>query len=97
MTETYIIIIEAAPARDATPPASVRLRQWLKVGLRAFELRCIDVREVTRSNKQCKCSNGSGLQVLPRNRADRVLPAAGMNTWHGVDCGVASSATGRQT
>ena len=37
------VIIRALPD-DA--PASVRLRRWLKLGLRTFGLRCVSVEEV---------------------------------------------------
>lgn len=40
--ETFIITIEAGD--HPTAPA-IRLRQWLKIGLRAFGLRVVDVSE----------------------------------------------------
>ena len=86
----YAVIVETAHLR----PHLARL--FKRIG-RQENVRVVDVREVTRSNKQRNCSNGSGLGSSGRAASDCVLPAAGMNTWHGVDCGVASSATGRQT
>jgi hypothetical protein len=39
----FALIVEALPD---SPPGVVRLRAWLKRGLRAFRLKCVDAREI---------------------------------------------------
>lgn len=39
----YVVTVEALPDRDGGPPAMLRLRSWLKSGLRAHRLRCVRI------------------------------------------------------
>lgn len=39
--ETFTITVESLPHQPGEPDAIVRLRQWLKLGLRGFKLRCV--------------------------------------------------------
>lgn len=43
--ERYTITVEPLPARPGEPEPAIRLRQWLKLALRAFKLRCVDVKQ----------------------------------------------------
>jgi len=44
MNERFIITIQAAPDDR---PVAIRLRQWLKIGLRGMKLRCIRIEPAT--------------------------------------------------
>lgn len=50
--QRYIITIEAMPVRPGMAPAEIRLRQALKLLLRAFRLKCVDVREENQHQHQ---------------------------------------------
>lgn len=39
----YTLTIEALPDQPGGPPAILRLRSWLKSGLRAHRLRCVRI------------------------------------------------------
>jgi hypothetical protein len=41
--ERYALVVEALPSDT---PAAVRLRSWLKRGLRSFNLKCVEAKEV---------------------------------------------------
>jgi hypothetical protein len=49
VTHTYVITLRAS---KGTVPVEIRLRQLLKIALRAFNLRAVDVREIMVSDKR---------------------------------------------
>lgn len=48
MSQFRIIVIDG---KQASTPVYVRLRQWLKIGLRGFSLKCVEIVEVTAEQK----------------------------------------------
>ncbi len=69
--ETYIITLEPLPATDRheLAPVEVRLRQLLKIALRAFRLRCTDIRQDEREVvEQCAAQAENPGQVRPKVR-----------------------------
>jgi len=51
--ETYLVVVRASPG-DASPPIAVRLRRWLKLGLRSFGLRALRIEPVATLPEEIK-------------------------------------------
>jgi hypothetical protein len=47
----FRVQVRAVGADEAEGPPAVRLRKWLKIGLRAFNLRCISAVQVNDKDK----------------------------------------------
>lgn len=51
--EPWTIVV--VPLEDDEVPASVRVKRWLKAGLRGFRLKCVEVRTPTQDEvDRCK-------------------------------------------
>jgi hypothetical protein len=64
----YRLLLKAEPPRGWLSPPVVRLRIALKVMLRAFGLRAVEVKEVEAGGQEPEKADGPGLQPETRGR-----------------------------